>query len=78
MKTIFSDHHIDAVIHFAAKKAVGESMEFPFEYYQNNVTGTQTLLRIMDIHHVRNIVFSSTCAVYSPINMPPYTEEMAT
>ncbi len=75
---IFVTHQIDAVIHFAAKKSVGESMEIPHEYYHNNITGTQTLLRVMDDHSVRNIVFSSTCAVYSPINVPPYTEEMST
>lgn len=78
LQTIFSDHNIDAVIHFAAKKAVGESMEIPLEYYHNNITGTQTLLRIMDQNHVRTIIFSSTCAVYSDDNQPPYTEAMPT
>ena len=78
LETIFTDHTIDAVIHFAAKKAVGESMEVPFDYYHNNITGTQNLLRMMDRYSVRNIIFSSTCAVYNPINQPPYTENMST
>lgn len=76
LSLVFSQHGIDAVIHFAAKKAVGESMEMPFEYYDNNVTGTQTLLKVMDKFSVRKIVFSSTCAVYSSKNQPPYKENM--
>jgi UDP-glucose 4-epimerase len=78
LQTIFAEQNIDAVIHFAAKKAVGESMQIPFEYYENNVTGTQTLLRMMDKHQVRSLVFSSTCATYNAINLPPYTEDMST
>jgi len=57
---------IDAVIHLAAKKAVGESVENPLKYYLNNVSGTLNLLEAMNINKVKKIVFSSTAAVYSP------------
>ena len=55
---IFSEHHIEAVIHFAGLKAVGESSQIPLNYYHNNVTGTISLLKIMDKHQVKNLVFS--------------------
>ena len=57
---------MDSVIHLAAKKAVGESVENPLKYYQNNVGGTLNLLAAMSLHGVRRIVFSSTAAVYAP------------
>ena len=57
---------IDSVIHLAAKKAVGESVENPLKYYLNNVSGTLNLLEAMNINKVKKIVFSSTAAVYSP------------
>lgn len=78
LETIFSEQKIDAVIHFAARKSVWESMNIPFEYYNNNITWTQNLLRIMRKHNINNIIFSSTCAVYSTKNIAPYTEEMDT
>ena len=55
---------IEAVIHFAASKAVGESVEKPLMYYGNNIGSLITLLEVMNIHHVNNIVFSSSCTVY--------------
>lgn len=61
---IFQDHHIDAVIHFAAMKAVGESTEIPLEYFDNNVGGTATLLKIMQRYAVNRLVFSSSCSIY--------------
>lgn len=62
---------IDAVIHFAGLKAVGESVEKPLRYYQNNLTGTLTLCEVMAAHHVKNIVFSSSATVYGdPATMP--------
>ena len=61
---IFSDHQIDAVIHFAALKAVGESCEQPLEYYANNLSGTIVLLQAMRKAGVENIIFSSSATVY--------------
>jgi UDP-glucose 4-epimerase len=61
---VFSRHRIDAVIHFAAKKAVGESMQIPLAYYDINVGGTATLLRVMEAHGLPPLVFSSSCSVY--------------
>lgn len=64
---------IDAVIHFAASKAVGESVEKPLLYYRNNVGSLVTLLELMSVHSIKNIVFSSSCTVYgqpSPEHLP--------
>ncbi len=61
---VFATHPVDAVIHFAAKKAVGESMQIPLAYYDINVGGTATLLRVMEAHGVQQMVFSSSCSVY--------------
>jgi UDP-glucose 4-epimerase len=69
--TIFSDHHIDAVIHFAGLKAVGESVSMPLAYFTNNITGTLNLLDVMSKHQVKNIVFSSSATVYGdPASLP--------
>lgn len=65
----------DAVIHCAALKAVGESVQKPLEYYHNNITGTLTLLRVMDRVGVKNIVFSSSATVYGDVEVMPITEE---
>jgi UDP-glucose 4-epimerase len=67
---------IDAVIHFAGLKAVGESVGQPLRYYHNNVSGTINLLRVMDAHEVRTIVFSSSATVYGEKNPTPYIEKM--
>lgn len=68
---IFSNHNIDAVMHFAGLKAVGESMEIPLMYYHNNVTGTINLLRAMSKHNVKKFVFSSSATVYgNPTKVP--------
>ncbi len=67
---------IDSCIHFAALKAVGESVERPLDYYDNNVTGTVTLLRAIDTAGVRNIVFSSSATVYGTTAELPMSEEM--
>ena len=74
---IFSEHNIDAVIHFAGLKAVGESTELPLAYYQNNVSGTVTLLQVMAKHQVKNLVFSSSATVYGH-NTSPLDETMMT
>ncbi len=71
MREIFAEAPVDAVIHFAALKAVGESVEQPLRYYRNNVSGTIALCEVMDEFAVRNIVFSSSATVYGDNpNMP--------
>lgn len=61
---IFGENKIDAVIHFAGYKAVGESVHKPLEYYFNNITGTLILVEAMKKHGVKNIIFSSSATVY--------------
>lgn len=71
MEEIFAEKNIEAVIHFAGLKAVGESCEKPLEYYMNNVTGTLVMLQVMKKYGVNKIVFSSSATVYgSPENVP--------
>lgn len=71
---LFSTHNISAVMHFAAFIAVGESVKEPAKYYQNNVTGTLTLLEAMVKANVKKFVFSSTCAIYGMPQEIPMTE----
>ncbi len=71
---IFDTHKIDCVIHFAGLKAVGESVEMPLEYYDNNIGSTITLLEAMKDHGVRDIIFSSSATVYSADNEMPLYE----
>ncbi len=69
--SIFESHVIEAVIHFAGLKAVGESVDQPLKYYQNNVAGTLNLCEVMQDHNVKNLVFSSSATVYGdPISVP--------
>ncbi len=71
LRLVFSEHKIDAVIHFAGLKAVGESSEKPLMYYDNNVNGTIALLEVMAEVNVKNIVFSSSATVYGdPLSVP--------
>lgn len=72
---IFTKHDIDFCIHFAGLKAVGESVEKPWEYYNNNINGTLTLLDAMRRHNVKNIIFSSSATVYGDPVQIPITEE---
>lgn len=72
---IFAKEKIDAVIHFAGLKAVGESVQKPWEYYNNNIAGTLVLLDVMRSHHVKNIIFSSSSTVYGTPEKVPVTEE---
>ncbi|MFT3753478.1 MAG: UDP-glucose 4-epimerase GalE [Paludibacter sp.] len=65
---------IEAIIHFAASKAVGESVEKPLLYYRNNLVSLINLLQLMPIHKVKNIVFSSSCTVYGQPDVLPVTE----
>lgn len=75
---IFKENKIDAVIHFAGLKAVGESVAKPVEYYHNNITGTLTLIEAMRDHGCKNMVFSSSATVYGVDNQVPYVETMPT
>ena len=75
VKKIFDNEKIDAVIHFAGLKAVGESVHKPIEYYHNNMTGTLILCDEMRNHGVKNIIFSSSATVYGEPEMVPITEE---
>ncbi len=78
MNKIFSENKIDAVIHFAGLKAVGESVQKPVEYYHNNITGTLMLIKAMKAANVKKIVFSSSATVYGMYNKAPYVEDMPT
>ena len=78
MQEVFSKEKIEGVIHFAANSLVGESMEKPLKYYDNNVYGTQVLLETMVAFDVPYIVFSSTAATYGEPEKVPITEDMPT
>jgi len=67
--------NVEAIIHFAASKAVGESVEKPLLYYRNNLVSLINLLQLMPIHKVRNFVFSSSCTVYGQPDILPVTED---
>ena len=74
MEKIFSAHKFDAVIHFAAYKAVGESCRLPLKYYENNISGTVSLLQIMEKFGVKKIIFSSSATVYGDPERLPLDE----
>ena len=70
-RRIFDAHNIDAVIHFAGLKAVGESVQKPMEYYHNNISGTLELVKVMAAHGCKSIIFSSSATVYGdPAEIP--------
>lgn len=71
---IFTENEIDSVIHFAGLKAVGESVQKPWEYYNNNITGSLVLFDVMKKHGVKNIIFSSSATVYGTPAQIPVTE----
>ena len=75
LERLFAQHQIDAVIHFAGLKSVGESVQQPLRYYQNNVEGTLTLCEVMARHNVFNLVFSSSATVYGDPHTVPITED---
>lgn len=75
---IFASYKIDAVVHFAGLKAVGESCKKPVEYYDNNVGGTVTLLKAMNKAGVKTMIFSSSATVYGGENPVPFKEDMKT
>ncbi|MCI5895894.1 MAG: UDP-glucose 4-epimerase GalE [Candidatus Aphodousia sp.] len=74
MREVLKKHHIEAVVHFAGLKAVGESVEKPLEYYDNNITGTLTLLRAMRDLGIKRLIFSSSATVYGTPQYLPLDE----
>jgi len=78
IETVFLENSIEAVIHFAGLKAVGESCEMPHEYYENNIVGTMNLTKVMEKYKCRDIIFSSSATVYNPLEKPPFSETTLT
>jgi len=76
LEEVFKKHRIDAVIHFAGLKAVGESVSIPIKYYHNNLTGTLNLCSLMEKYQAKRMVFSSSATVYGLNNKAPFTEDM--
>jgi len=76
LEIIFKENSIDAVIHFAGLKAVGESVKLPLKYYQNNITGTLMLCELMEKYKVKKMVFSSSATVYGMNNISPFKEDL--
>lgn len=76
LQKVFDAEQIDSVIHFAGLKAVGESVQKPLEYFDNNVNGTLVLLDVMRNNNCKKIVFSSSATVYGMNNVSPLTEDM--
>ncbi|GEQ32302.1 UDP-glucose 4-epimerase [Marinilactibacillus psychrotolerans] len=76
LKEVFKQHDLEAVIHFAGYKAVGESVAKPLMYYRNNLNGTIALMELMNEFDVKNMVFSSSATVYGMNNEAPFTENM--
>ena len=78
LDAVFKEHEIDAVIHFAGLKAVGESVEKPLDYYDNNLGSTLVLLNVMKDHGVKKLIFSSSATVYDQDNPVPLDENAKT
>lgn len=76
LETIFKENKIDAIIHFAGLKAVGESCAKPYEYYDNNINGTLNIIKMMKKYDVKKLVFSSSATVYGEPKTVPITEDM--
>jgi UDP-glucose 4-epimerase len=74
VKSFFNTHKVDGIIHFAAFKAVGESMQNPLDYYENNIGSLVYILQEMRDHHLDNFIFSSSCTVYGQADELPITE----
>lgn len=75
LENVFKQNNIEAVIHFAGLKAVGESVEKPIEYYHNNITGTLVLLKLMKKYNCKKIIFSSSATVYGTPKEVPIKED---
>ena len=78
LDAVFAAHQIDAVIHFAGLKAVGESQQIPLSYFDNNIAGSISLIQAMQRAHVFKLVFSSSATVYDEANCSPLNEDMPT
>jgi UDP-glucose 4-epimerase len=78
LDSVFQDHQIDAVIHFAGLKAVGESQQIPLAYFDNNIAGSIQLVQAMERAGVFSLVFSSSATVYDEANLSPLNEDMPT
>jgi len=78
LRNVFQNERIDGVIHFAANSLVGESIEKPLDYFSNNVVGTQMILEVMNEFGIKNIVFSSSAAVYGEPELVPISEDFST
>lgn len=76
LEEVFKQHDLEAVIHFAGYKAVGESVAQPLKYYHNNLTGTIVLMELMNQYDVKKMVFSSSATVYGMNNNAPFTEDL--
>ena len=76
LDAVMAVSNVDSVIHFAGLKAIGESVEMPLEYYDNNIGGTLTLLESMRAHAVRRFVFSSTCSIHGQLDVDLVTEDL--
>lgn len=76
--TVFKKHSFTGIIHFAAKKSVPESLSNPSLYYKDNLTGLINLINLAEQHHVKNLIFSSSCTVYGEPESLPVTEETPT
>jgi UDP-glucose 4-epimerase len=74
LRSVFDKNTFETVIHFAAYKSVGESVEKPLEYYENNIGSLITLAQVMKEHQVKNLIFSSSCTVYGEPDQIPVTE----
>jgi UDP-glucose 4-epimerase len=74
LKRLFKKYPVDAVMHFAACALVGESVENPIKYFDNNVGGSMNLLKVMHDHDVHRLIFSSTCAIYGAVQKIPIDE----
>ncbi|RBP69076.1 UDP-galactose 4-epimerase [Alkalibaculum bacchi] len=75
LEQVFDENNIEAVIHFAGLKAVGESVQIPLRYYHNNITGTLILCEVMEKHNVKKLVFSSSATVYGVPDTVPISED---
>ncbi len=75
LETVFAENEIDGVIHFAGLKAVGESVTIPLNYYENNISGTLNLCKLMKKYNVKKLVFSSSATVYGSPKSVPITED---
>ena len=76
LRKVFSENQVDAIIHFAAFKAVGESVKKPLQYYRNNLDSAMAMLEVMEEFGCKKFVFSSSATVYGPNNPYPYKEDM--